>query len=122
MSEVPNYLRQQWPIARQFERRVLESSLVLFAPDGTLYRGWCNDISEGGLGATIAAPLPLRTEVTLQFELPLSAEPTRLRAVIRYSNGFRLGFEFLAMTPAQRQLITTYVDVGSSPKAGPGRT
>ncbi len=118
MSEVPNYLRQQWPVARQFDRRVLESSLLLVAADGATYRGWCNDISEGGLGATIAAPLQLRAEVTLQFELPLSPEPLRLRAVIRYLYGFRLGFEFLAMTPGQRQLITTFVGSPVTSKAG----
>jgi hypothetical protein len=114
MSELPGYFKQSWPMARQFERRTLESRISLSGPDGSEYRGWCNDISEGGLGATVAVPLQLGTEVGLEFAIPISPEPLRLNAVVRYTNGFRFGFEFLKLTPEQRQLVLTYV--GGAPK------
>jgi hypothetical protein len=41
----------------------------------------------------------------LEFTLPLSRQPTRLRAIVRYKNGFQYGLEFLAMDATQREAI-----------------
>ncbi len=116
MSELPGYYRQNWPVARQFERRALESRLVLTANNGSVYRGWCNDIGEGGLGATIAAPLEVRSEVALEFAVPNCPDPIQVKAIVRYTNGFRFGFEFLNLTPEQRKLVLAYVSSSATPK------
>jgi hypothetical protein len=57
MGKIPEYLRQAWPKVRQFARQELTASLKLFTAAGSTYRGWCKDVSEGGIGATIAAPI-----------------------------------------------------------------
>jgi hypothetical protein len=109
MAEIPDYLKQPWPTSRQFERRPLETRLVLALAGRSRYRGWCENVGEGGLGATVAAPLNLADEVSLEFRLTGSPEPLSIRAVVRFTDGFRHGFEFLDLTPAQRAVILSYL-------------
>ncbi len=101
-------VKQSWPVPRQFERRALEARLHVTAINGSQFRGWCNDVGEGGLGATVAAPLTLGDEVELEFQLPKHARPLRVPARVRYSSGFRFGFEFLSLSPEQRRVILDY--------------
>jgi hypothetical protein len=110
MGEIPDYLKQPWPTTRQFDRRPLEVRLALRTADESHYRGWCQDIGEGGLGATVAAPLKVGDEVALDFELPGASEPVCVRAVVRFTDAFRQGFEFLTLTPSQRTAILAYVN------------
>ena len=110
MAQIPDYMKQPWPTTRQFERRPLEARLLMVAAGPHSYRGWCRDVGEGGLGATIAAPLKLGDEVSLEFELPGCSEPLRVRALLRFSDGFRQGFEFLTLTPAQRSELLAFLN------------
>ena len=109
MAQIPEYLKQPWPTTRQFKRRPLQTRLGVTAADGNRYRGWCQDVSEGGLGATVAAPLKLGDEVSLEFELAAGPEAVTVRALVRFTDGFRHGFEFLTLTPAQRAAILAYL-------------
>lgn len=109
MAQLPSYLNQPWPITRQRDRRALIAPLVLSAGDKVTYRGWCNNIHEGGLGATIAVPLKKNNEVTLQFDIPGSSEAIVVRGVVRHKNGFRYGFEFLNLSPAQHSQIIAFL-------------
>ena len=107
MQHLPEYAQQNWPKTRQFERFELETKLTVRTADAEL-RGWCADVGEGGLGGIIAARLFDRQEVAVEFELPSVREPLVVRAVVRYTNGFRYGFEFLSLTSEQREAIARY--------------
>ena len=109
MAEIPEYLKQAWPTTRQSARRALESRLVVTSAQRRPYRGWCQNVGEGGLGATVAAPLKLGDTVALEFELAGNGEPISVRAAVRFTDGFRHGFEFLELTPAQRAAIQAYL-------------
>ena len=109
--DMPGYLKQAWPSTRQIHRRALTAPLVLTTADQSIYRGWCTDVSTGGLGATVAVPLKLGNEVFLEFAFPDSAGLIRVRAVVRYTSGFHHGFEFLDLTPDQLAQVIAYQHV-----------
>lgn len=67
--------------------------------------GRCADISEGGLGCTLAGELLEGESVNLEFTLPLEREPLRARAVVRHRAGFHYGLEFVLPTPEQQDKI-----------------
>jgi hypothetical protein len=41
----------------------------------------------------------------MELSMPLSAAPMRLRAIVRYRQGLRHGFEFLTLTSEQRATV-----------------
>jgi hypothetical protein len=43
--------------------------------------------------------------VSLELSLPMAAYPIKLRALVRYRDGLRHGFEFLAVGAEQRRAI-----------------
>jgi len=62
-------------------------------------------IGQEGIGATLTGDLELGEVVGLEFSVPLYAVPVKLRAIVRFKNGFQYGFEFLAIDSAQRQAL-----------------
>ena len=56
-----------------------------------------------------AQPSPVELQkgeiVSLEIPLPLSPYPLKVRAIVRYRDGLRYGFEFLTLTDAQREAI-----------------
>jgi c-di-GMP-binding flagellar brake protein YcgR len=107
------------PSRRQFERRKVEARVAVTSAEGTVYRGWCNDLSEGGLSATIPASLVASTEVDLQLTLPTTPDPIRIRGVVRNGSGFRYGFEFLTLAASQREAISRFVAESPPPDGDP---
>ena len=73
-------------------------------------RGSCFDISIGGLGASVAGPIQLGQEVRLEFTLPPQEESLLLKAMVRHFEAGRCGFEFLTITPEDRDAILAYGD------------
>lgn len=67
--------------------------------------GRTKDISEGGLGATVAGELVSNEPVELEFSLPGASHPLKLMAEVRYKQGFQYGFRFLHITEKQRAQI-----------------
>lgn len=67
--------------------------------------GRCNEIGVDGMSATLTGELQPGDVATLEFTLPATVIATKLRAVVRYRNGFRHGFEFLTLTDGQRDAI-----------------
>jgi hypothetical protein len=59
-----------------------------------------------GVGATLTGELEPGEVVTMELPLPLSPYPLKLRAVVRYRQGLRHGFEFLTMTHLDREALT----------------
>ena len=93
----------QWSTTRAFPRYLLDQRIVLRS--GEVFHGRTKDISEAGLGATVAGELPGHGLVELEFHLPGKLTPLQLKAEIRYHQGFQYGFRFVDTTEQQRELI-----------------
>jgi hypothetical protein len=70
--------------------------------------GRCRDISKAGIGILVGAELTSGEVAGLSFSLPGSNEPWELQAVIRYCRSCHYGFEFLALTGEQRDILEKY--------------
>jgi PilZ domain len=75
--------------------------------DGVTMRFWgrSNELGLDGIGATLSGELQSGEVVSLEFPIPLPEEILKVRAVVRYSQGLRCGFEFLVVTEEQRLLL-----------------
>ena len=77
-------------------------------PGGVRFtRGITLDISEGGLGALVQSGLRVGETVSLELALPDS--DLKAVAIVRHSSSLRSGFEFLGLTPEERQHIANLV-------------
>ncbi len=107
LEYVRGFLGQRRGLPRQF----LEAPLTLLSPCRA--QGWCHDIGEAGLGATLPIRLDRHTEVLLQFQLTSSAKAMVLPGRVRYATPsgqeYRHGFEFTALDPKQREAIQIYL-------------
>ena len=65
--------------------------------------GRSNEVGQDGIGGTLTGELDTGEVVALELEFPLA--PLKIRAIVRYRDGLRHGFEFLARTPEQTELI-----------------
>src|SRR5262249_50796625 len=92
-----------WKHPRAFPRYLMDQRLLLRA--GMVFHGRTKDISEGGLGATIARQLPRHEPIEVEFRLPGSSVTIKAMAEVRYNQGFQYGLRFLYMTDAQRAQI-----------------
>lgn len=67
--------------------------------------GRSNEFGEDGIGATLTRELESGEVVTLELIFPIAAAPIKIRAVVRYHDGLRHGFEFLTRTAGQSEAI-----------------
>jgi len=67
--------------------------------------GHSTELGQDGVGATLTGELQKGEIVSLEIPLPLSPYPLKVRAIVRYRDGLRYGFEFLTLTDAQRESI-----------------
>ena len=63
------------------------------------------EFGQDGIGVTLTGELEPGEVATLELTLPASSTPLRLRALVRYRDGLRHGFEFLARDEMQREVI-----------------
>ena len=70
--------------------------------------GRCFEIGEGGLGAVITRQFPAGEMVSLELSFPQLPAVAPLRAVVRHRMGFLHGFEFLGLSPEQREMVRAY--------------
>jgi PilZ domain len=96
MSELENLLQHTWPVSRVNERRAFDTPVQLRS-SGASVEGWCNDLGLGGIGFTAPAEFHPGDQVQLEFCLRNSA-PVQTSIMIRWSDGFRHGGEFLKPT------------------------
>ena len=75
--------------------------------DGQTVTCWgrTSELGQDGIGATLSGELQSGEVVSLEFPIPLPPHLMKVRAVVRYSDGLRCGFEFLVVTDQQRQLL-----------------
>jgi hypothetical protein len=67
--------------------------------------GHTSELGQDGLGATLSGCLQNDEVVTLEFSIPIEPRRLKLRAVVRYSDGLRCGFEFLVLTDEQKDKL-----------------
>lgn len=75
--------------------------------DGVTTRLWgrTNEIAADGVGATVTGELKSGEVVSVEFPIPIAPLMMKLRAIVRYSDGLRCGFEFLVVTAQQRETM-----------------
>lgn len=67
--------------------------------------GRTSELGHDGIGATLSGELQAGEVVSLEFSIPLPPHLMKVRAVVRYSDGLRCGFEFLVVTDEQRRML-----------------
>lgn len=92
-----------WAVSRQHGRFLIDLRLIVKAK--TTLHGRTRNISEGGLGATVAGDIGLGEFVQLQLQLPEVEGPLVFRAEVRYRQGFQYGFKFINPTDKQVEII-----------------
>jgi c-di-GMP-binding flagellar brake protein YcgR len=76
-------------------------------------RGISLDMSAGGMGALVEAGLKVGDIVEIDLNLPHLKLSTV--AIVRHSSSVQSGFEFLGLTPEERQSLANVVsDVGNA--------
>jgi c-di-GMP-binding flagellar brake protein YcgR len=85
-----------------FDGRV---NITVYRSAGKLdFWGRIADLSESGMGATVAGELSQGEFVVLQFSVP-SSPSLELRARVCHRRGYYCGFEFLIVSDRQREDI-----------------
>jgi hypothetical protein len=93
---------------RRYPRFALDSRInVRMFQNGEFSDCWghSTELGQDGIGATLTGKLEAGEIVSLEIPLPLSPYPLKVRAIVRYSDGLRYGFEFLTLTVSQRDTI-----------------
>jgi len=94
--------------ARRFPRFALDVRMqVRMFQDAEFRSCWgrSTELGQDGIGATLTGELESGEIVSLGIPLPLSPYPLKVRAIVRYRQGLRYGFEFLTLNDIQRQMI-----------------
>lgn len=100
--------RNKQGFSRRFPRYALDVRLqVRMFQEGEFRTCWGRSVELGqdGIGATLTGSLETGEIVTLEIPLPLTPYPMKVRAIVRYRQGLRYGFEFLTMGEGQRDTL-----------------
>jgi len=95
--------------ARRFPRFAVDARMqVRMFQDGEFRSCWgrSTELGQDGIGATLTGELEKGEIVSLEIPLPLSPYPLKVRAIVRYRQGLRYGFEFLTLNETQRDIVT----------------
>ena len=93
---------------RRYLRYEIDTQLqvtVLGVEQQQMMRGRSLDISEVGMGGIFLAGWDVGTPVHLEFLVPVTRNPVRVGGVVRSHSGYRYGFEFVDLSPDQREII-----------------
>ena len=93
---------------RRFPRFTIDVRLqVKMFQSGEFRTCWgrSTEMGQDGIGATLTGSLEPGEIVTLEIPLPLTPYPIKVRAIVRYRQGLRYGFEFLTLNDGQRDTI-----------------
>jgi len=94
--------------ARRYPRFAIDARLQVRMFQGGEFRscwGRSTELGQDGIGATLTGELETGEIVSLDIPLPLSPYPLKVRAIVRYRQGLRYGFEFLTLDEIQRDMI-----------------
>lgn len=93
---------------RRFRRYLIDIRItahVFRSGATTALWGRSSELGEDGIGGTLTGEVEPGEVVSMELTLPLSACPMKLRALVRYRRGLQHGFEFLAVTQEQRDML-----------------
>jgi len=93
---------------RRFPRHALDIRITVHAfrsGDNVSFWGRSSELGEDGIGATLTGELEPGEVVSMELVLPMAPFPIKFRALVRYRDGLRHGFEFLTLSAAQRDEI-----------------
>ena len=95
--------------ARRYPRYEFETDLtatMLGMDRNEMARGCSLNINEAGIAALFATEWEIGASVHLQFSVPFSSAPVRVRAVVRNRTSYQYGFEFVDLTPEHGRTIS----------------
>jgi hypothetical protein len=104
----PDKSESRQPRARRYPRFAIDLRLQVRMFQAGEFRscwGRSTELGQDGIGATLTGELEAGEIVSLDIPLPLSPYPLKVRAIVRYRQGLRYGFEFLALDDAQHEMI-----------------
>jgi len=94
---------------RRYQRYEIDTQLHVtklgVEQQGTM-RGRSLDINEAGIAGVFVTEWEVGTSVRLEFSVPVTTSPLRVGGVLRSHSGYRYGFEFVDLSPDQRQVIS----------------
>lgn len=94
--------------SRRFPRYRLDVRIQMTVfRDGSTIALWgrTNELGQDGIGATLSGGLVVGEVVSMEFPIPIQPHMMKVRAIVRYSEGLRCGFEFLIVTGEQRETL-----------------
>ena len=95
---------------RRYPRYALDVRMsVQVFRDGAVSYFWgrSTEFGQDGIGGTLTGELEVGEVVSIEFALPSSPMPVRVRGIVRYQIGLHYGFEFLTLTAGQRAVVTS---------------
>jgi hypothetical protein len=107
-SRIDKSPANKFATARRYPRFVLDVRLqVKMFQNGEFCSCWgrSTELGQDGIGATLTGSLSKGEIVTLEIPLPLTPYPIKVRAIVRFCQGLRYGFEFLTMSESQRDTV-----------------
>jgi hypothetical protein len=102
---------------RRFPRHRLDSRIQLSVfREGVTTSLWgrTSELGQDGVGATLSAELKVGEVVSMEFPIPVPPYFMKVRAIARYCEGLRCGFEFLIVTDEQRENLRRVCEVLAS--------
>jgi len=105
LSDDPSATRTRAP-QRRFPRYRFDVRMqVTVFREGVMTELWgrTNEVGLDGIGATLTGELKAGEVVSLEFPIPLRPLAMKVRALVRYGEGLRYGFEFLIVTGEQKE-------------------
>jgi PilZ domain len=101
---------------RRIERAHVNTPVVLTL-HGQGFRGWMNDVSEGGVGLISVAALQQNDEVSVTLNLPGQPQPLTLQAVVRHTRGFHHGCQFVDAATGEQTRLKRFLNDAAKPPA-----
>ncbi|MBI1740226.1 MAG: PilZ domain-containing protein [Acidobacteriales bacterium] len=93
---------------RRFPRHRLDARIQMSVfREGvtTAFWGRTSELGQDGVGATLSGELKVGEVVSMELPIPVTPYFLKVRAIVRYSEGLRCGFEFLIVTDEQRETL-----------------
>jgi c-di-GMP-binding flagellar brake protein YcgR len=97
------------PGNRRYPRYEIDTELHVTIPgieQRRTMRGRSLNISEAGMAGVFVSVWGVGVPVHLEFSVPVVSSPVRVGGIVRSQSGYRYGFEFVDLSPTQREVIS----------------
>jgi hypothetical protein len=96
---------------RRYDRLSLNIAVRVFLEKGQFTSGRGHDVGGEGMAVYVPLDFAVGTSVNISFQLPYSRMVFGVRAIVRNSNGFRYGVEFVNLKPSEAAEIERIIDI-----------